>query len=112
MPSILFFFFTHATATTQIYTLSLTTLFRSGEDHGLDAVAGADLGQDAADVRLHRGLRQDETCGDLTVGPARSEEHTSELQSHVNLVCRLLLEKKNAIDLGFENHSAGGHIDR
>src|SRR5690242_21531866 len=35
----------------------------------------------------------------LTVGAAkkgllRSEEHTSELQSHVNLVCRLLLEKK------------------
>src|SRR5690242_21103609 len=28
------------------------------------------------------------------VGAARSEEHTSELQSHVNLVCRLLLEKK------------------
>src|SRR5438477_1533815 len=27
--------------------------------------------------------------------PPRSEEHTSELQSHVNLVCRLLLEKKN-----------------
>src|SRR5690242_21508225 len=27
----------------------------------------------------------------------RSEEHTSELQSHVNLVCRLLLEKKNTI---------------
>src|SRR5690242_6681422 len=27
--------------------------------------------------------------------PVRSEEHTSELQSHVNLVCRLLLEKKN-----------------
>src|SRR5438477_8566155 len=29
----------------------------------------------------------------------RSEEHTSELQSHVNLVCRLLLEKKNLIIL-------------
>src|SRR6266480_6967707 len=29
------------------------------------------------------------------VVPPRSEEHTSELQSHVNLVCRLLLEKKN-----------------
>src|SRR5690242_20781459 len=29
-----------------------------------------------------------------TVGTDRSEEHTSELQSHVNLVCRLLLEKK------------------
>src|SRR5690242_20949439 len=28
----------------------------------------------------------------------RSEEHTSELQSHVNLVCRLLLEKKNKIE--------------
>src|SRR5438477_12995879 len=28
------------------------------------------------------------------VGYGRSEEHTSELQSHVNLVCRLLLEKK------------------
>src|SRR5690242_21872618 len=28
----------------------------------------------------------------------RSEEHTSELQSHVNLVCRLLLEKKKAVD--------------
>src|SRR5260370_17255464 len=28
----------------------------------------------------------------------RSEEHTSELQSHLNLVCRLLLEKKNKID--------------
>src|SRR5260370_16205327 len=27
--------------------------------------------------------------------PPRSEEHTSELQSHLNLVCRLLLEKKN-----------------
>src|SRR5690242_20808713 len=30
----------------------------------------------------------------LRHGPWRSEEHTSELQSHVNLVCRLLLEKK------------------
>src|SRR5260370_20161002 len=30
-----------------------------------------------------------------TVKPERSEEHTSELQSHLNLVCRLLLEKKN-----------------
>src|SRR5260370_3588632 len=29
----------------------------------------------------------------------RSEEHTSELQSHLNLVCRLLLEKKKTIDV-------------
>src|SRR5690242_21393121 len=32
-------------------------------------------------------------------GAMRSEEHTSELQSHVNLVCRLLLEKKKKITL-------------
>src|SRR5690242_21593424 len=34
------------------------------------------------------------SCAMLINGKARSEEHTSELQSHVNLVCRLLLEKK------------------
>src|SRR4051812_49829835 len=36
------------------------------------------------------------TCSALPGSPSqvRSEEHTSELQSHVNLVCRLLLEKK------------------
>src|SRR6266480_1155175 len=33
----------------------------------------------------------------VTITPTRSEEHTSELQSHVNLVCRLLLEKKKKI---------------
>src|SRR5690242_21138891 len=33
-------------------------------------------------------------CGGIEVAMPRSEEHTSELQSHVNLVCRLLLEKK------------------
>src|SRR5690242_20891434 len=37
-------------------------------------------------------LRIDESY--VTALEARSEEHTSELQSHVNLVCRLLLEKK------------------
>src|SRR5260370_9076244 len=31
---------------------------------------------------------------ELAIAVARSEEHTSELQSHLNLVCRLLLEKK------------------
>src|SRR5260370_25277805 len=35
------------------------------------------------------------TLGEDSLGFARSEEHTSELQSHLNLVCRLLLEKKN-----------------
>src|SRR5260370_22343405 len=34
---------------------------------------------------------------------ARSEEHTSELQSHLNLVCRLLLEKKKTLTLTFRS---------
>src|SRR4051812_49972817 len=37
------------------------------------------------------------STGTVVGAPSRSEEHTSELQSHVNLVCRLLLEKKNAL---------------
>src|SRR6266571_693119 len=35
-------------------------------------------------------------CSGVTITGRRSEEHTSELQSHVNLVCRLLLEKKKS----------------
>src|SRR5256886_6593264 len=35
----------------------------------------------------------------MKAGAKRSEEHTSELQSQSNLVCRLLLEKKNAVDI-------------
>src|SRR5260370_27147139 len=41
--------------------------------------------------RLESGSRQPSLAALLTL---RSEEHTSELQSHLNLVCRLLLEKK------------------
>src|SRR5438477_7062057 len=61
-----------------------TTLFRS--------LAFSHLGPlvrrfpHAQTVRFHLGL--------LLIYIRRSEEHTSELQSHVNLVCRLLLEKK------------------
>src|SRR5260370_3916366 len=52
--------------------------------------------------QLHIGIRQPLTRsrrsrGSLIRLPNRSEEHTSELQSHLNLVCRLLLEKKNNI---------------
>src|SRR5690242_21096837 len=39
----------------------------------------------------------------LVVG-FRSEEHTSELQSHVNLVCRLPLEKKNPLELVYSSY--------
>src|SRR5256885_2572625 len=43
-------------------------------------------------LRLHRDLGRSDRVGEQTEG--RSEEHTSELQSPCNLVCRLLLEKK------------------
>src|SRR5256885_2824578 len=39
----------------------------------------------------------------------RSEEHTSELQSPCNLVCRLLLEKKNTQELAFTSESGQAH---
>src|SRR2546426_2812834 len=86
-----------------------TTLFRShlGEvlgEQGGDVVRAHRLGhrREAADIReedhhgpllapeLHRAL--------LLGGQKRSEEHTSELQSPCNLVCRLLLEKKKETD--------------
>src|SRR2546430_10662791 len=57
-----------------------TTLFRSVEPRGEDV-----LGEDLARAAGH-GERE-----------CRSEEHTSELQSQSNLVCRLLLEKKKNI---------------
>src|SRR5690242_20968806 len=46
----------------------------------------------AARFEAGRGRRRHPERADI---PGRSEEHTSELQSHVNLVCRLLLETKN-----------------
>src|SRR5260370_8691354 len=60
-----------------------TTLFRS---HLLARAVAAHL----------RGRREDAQVFDREREGAavRSEEHTSELQSHLNLVCRLLLEKK------------------
>src|SRR5260370_34433907 len=56
-----------------------TTLFRSRAAIAPHDVPRADL--DAAPIQIPDHRR-------------RSEEHTSELQSHLNLVCRLLLEKK------------------
>src|SRR5438477_1764464 len=53
-----------------------------------------------AGERERQAQRRPTRCGardarrELVVAALRSEEHTSELQSHVNLVCRLLLEKK------------------
>src|SRR5688572_31219605 len=87
-----------------------TTLFRSGDvglpRHQVEVVGLGILGAALHDRLLL--LRQeaqlqclDDRLGDLVLdredvgGVARSEEHTSELQSQSNLVCRLLLEKKN-----------------
>src|SRR5260370_27865548 len=69
-----------------------TTLFRSPVALGLDEVVGEGEGhgRSLAHVRTVVRLR---SCP----SPSRSEEHTSELQSHLNLVCRLLLEKKKKI---------------
>src|SRR2546430_13602673 len=53
-------------------------------------------------VRDDRHLRADEIAHSLrerVVGHERSEEHTSELQSQSNLVCRLLLEKKKKLKI-------------
>src|SRR5256885_17174492 len=74
-----FFFFFNDTATTEIYTLSL---------------------HDALPISTS-SCRATTSSGSISATPvrsraarARSEEHTSELQSPCNLVCRLLLEKK------------------
>src|SRR3712207_7339307 len=87
-----------------------TTLFRSGV--GL-LLAGRELGMDdrrpwdavvGLDQRDQLPLLGPDAGGELHGEPVlldrlRSEEHTSELQSHQYLVCRLLLEKKNTISI-------------
>src|SRR5256885_8430673 len=75
---IYFFFFFNDTATTEIYTLSLH-----------DALPICLHGLQALRLVLHQVHH-----GTVQLRPQRSEEHTSELQSPCNLVCRLLLEKK------------------
>src|SRR2546430_7595288 len=81
-----YFFFFNDTATTEIYTLSYTTLFRSPAYLRI--------------FHLYVGRVSPFRFNSKSVVPSpramcgRSEEHTSELQSQSNLVCRLLLEKK------------------
>src|SRR5690348_17578914 len=72
-----------------------TTLFRSWVivKETFDGIAGRSVGTDLAQqFRAGRSGAVDQDP--LTLAPRRSEEHTSELQSPVHLVCRLLLEKK------------------
>src|SRR6266404_9907434 len=77
---LVFFFFFNDTATTEIYTLSLHDALP------ISPGAGPHAGHPPEAVPFHR---------------ARSEEHTSELQSLAYLVCRLLLEKKKKITILF-----------
>src|SRR5256885_12386388 len=93
--SIFMFFFFNDTATTEIYTLSLHDalpiwyVMRAWYD-----VVG-DGSEDAAGIRASQARVEALIAREKARGfPARSEEHTSELQSPCNIVCRLLLEKK------------------
>src|SRR2546430_8222278 len=87
-----FFFFFNDTATTEIYTLSLhdaLPICRPRRPHPTrSAPRPSRPGRPSLSSR-----RSSRPCRRWW-GSARSEEHTSELQSQSNLVCRLLLEKK------------------
>src|SRR5260221_1628199 len=90
------FFFFNDTATTEIYTLSLHGALpilpiRQGEAVEAQHLLGAGDAMDAFAPALQRIDIAREHPGPRR---RRSEEHTSELQSHSDLVCRLLLEKK------------------
>src|SRR5260370_15033532 len=94
-------FFFNDTATTEIYTLSLHDALpicvgcedRPGRRRAIKLAEQLELDLGAFGRRLH-----EEFCVGRAVERGRSEEHTSELQSHLNLVCRLLLEKKKEED--------------
>src|SRR2546422_10728897 len=97
LSSLYFFFFFNDTATTEIYTLSLhdalpiSQSFPSPSNlftfNPANQIYISHFGR--VFVRACRAPERSEACND-----ARSEEHTSELQSRLHLVCRLLLEKK------------------
>src|SRR2546430_7533075 len=82
------FFFFNDTATTEIYTLSL---------HDALPISNALFGSLQRITSQQLGIDPILMCAANSAGGSgrcRSEEHTSELQSQSNLVCRLLLEKK------------------
>src|SRR5688572_32263276 len=78
-----------------------TTLFRSRGAAGRAAAVRQPRGHPGPRLRRARGRPDgDDRPGHQVRAPAtgRSEEHTSELQSQSNLVCRLLLEKKKKLN--------------
>src|SRR2546430_9215930 len=92
---VFFFFFFNDTATTEIYTLSL----HDALPISVGSWNGSAILFASAISRQRAGSPNTLDEMPLAVSPSitlriRSEEHTSELQSQSNLVCRLLLEKK------------------
>src|SRR2546427_9397960 len=85
-PSYSFFFF-NDTATTEIYTLSL-------HDALPISLRRRKFGETSSNIKRVVLVEVSQAIA-CRFGQRRSEEHTSELQSQSNLVCRLLLEKKN-----------------
>src|SRR2546430_7235899 len=96
-------FFFNDTATTEIYTLSLHDALPISQREPSRFIA------------QHCSVDTDHTsrpAKNTSPGQSRSEEHTSELQSQSNLVCRLLLQKKNRLSpphLHRSGHRSGKH---
>src|SRR5687767_16038671 len=99
--SIRFSSFFNAPSPSEVFTLSLHDALPISGAGGCGVIPGA--GVERADAVEGAGegllaLEVEDDLGPAVVGPeARSEEHTSELQSLAYLVCRLLLEKKKII---------------
>src|SRR2546430_6305816 len=89
------FFFFNDTATTEIYTLSLHDALPISDRRAGAAILARQGGSQRRCVRRgEAGVGEPSLSEDGGFRAHRSEEHTSELQSQSNLVCRLLLEKK------------------
>src|SRR5437762_7989100 len=91
LPLSLLFFFFNATAPPEIYTLSLHDALPISRAQHFEAHHDG-AGDESDDIDHDDGGGHQRRAGRTG---ERSEEHTSELQSPMYLVCRLLLEKKN-----------------
>src|SRR2546430_7528072 len=103
-----FFFFLMIRRPPRSTLFPYTTLFRSLPQQTSIRASRLDRCRCFAHLRFDLRTRgQTVKCDAGTIhGPERSEEHTSELQSQSNLVCRLLLEKKKTQSLWLSNHGS------